>query len=485
MSWTLKTPEDLHKTFGGPSPSVEKAPSRLENVSPPWALFLGPDAASLARAASAWISERAKKEPSLEILLPPESPALPLALCDLRTPAHRTALRVVLVPRLDRAFFDTLRTNTSFSLTSSLYLLPKLARAAGGDEAVSLVATALGSELSVRAPEVLNGRGLAARFTLYRVARLQEASSPSPGRGRASNGREPRLEPEQLSREGFEALRKAESPPERFLELGLATREPKLREEAYRHAASLAPDSALTHLCLASALSEQNRTVEAIQELKLAIEKDPELDAAYYELGKALIRADDMDGAVAAFRRTTELLPEFASGWGNLGAALGEIEDVAGAEQAFIRAVKLDPFSHALHSNLGVTLRNQGRLDEAEAEFQRVLELASDFVFGYYNLAYNYYLQDRYGEAISTFEKAQSMDRSRSPRQALLLAIARLASGDAEGAIRDYRETFGRLEGPMRADMRRVAEWDLRQLSRTRGVSPAIKQTLELVRSLA
>ncbi len=232
-----------------------------------------------------------------------------------------------------------------------------------------------------------------------------------------------------------------------------------------------------------TALSQVFRST-AMPSLKRAVALDPELPCARYELGKALIHADDIEGAVAQFRETVRLLPEYASAWGNLGAALGELKDFEGASSALGRAVALDPENAPLHSNLGVACRDQGRLREAEDHFRRALEVNPGFVFGHYNLAHALFLEERYDEAIGTFEKAQSMDRGRSPRQALLLACARLASGDVAGAHRDYREVFDRLSEASRNEHRAVAEWDLKELAQRQGVTPALQETAALLRTL-
>ncbi len=76
------------------------------------------------------------------------------------------------------------------------------------------------------------------------------------------------------------------------------------------------------------------------------------------------------------------------------------------------------------------------------------------------------------------------MDPSGSDRQRLLLAAARLAAGDVDGALRDYGAVFDSLEGQMRLDMRTVAQWDLRRLAERTGVSPGIRRAAEFVRSV-
>ena len=266
----------------------------------------------------------------------------------------------------------------------------------------------------------------------------------------------------------------------------LALHAPGLRQRAEAAEAAVAaePDHPVGQLLLGSTLGERNRAPEAAEAFRRAAEQAPDLAAAPFELGKILIRLDDLEGALAAFRRATEILPEFASGWANAGAALGELERPAEGLADLRRAADLDPLSHAPISNLGVTLRDLGRLEEAEAAFRRALELAPDFVFGRYNLAGAVYLRGRHAEAVRLFEEAREHDPSGSPRQRLLLAAARLAAGDGEGALAEYRATFDALDGQMRLDLRTVAEWDLRNLARRTGVSADLRRAAALLREV-
>jgi tetratricopeptide (TPR) repeat protein len=416
--WIRLAPE--LSSAGTPAGEVVRAPKAASER--PWVLLVGENEAALGIAAKSFIDWR------LPVISPPTSPPLPLAVEELPTPSIGGE-RVLYAPSIERGFFDT-----ALSTGSPLYLLPRLSQLASEGAPLTFIATALESELDLRAKNVLAQRGLASRFEIRRI----------PGE-RSGAGGEPAPEWEDLER----AIRAR-------------------------------PESALGHVFRSSALKGR----DAVDALKRAIELDPELAAARYELGKALIQADDIEGAVAQFRKTVELLPEYASAWGNLGASLGEIKDFEGASSALTRAVELDPENAALHSNLGVSYRDQGRLPQAERLFRRAVELDPDFVFGHYNLAHTLYLAQRYREAIETFEKAQSMDRTRSSRQALLLACARLASGDVSGAHRDFRTVFERLSESSRKDHRAAAEWDLKELARKIGVTTELKETAGLVRTL-
>jgi Flp pilus assembly protein TadD len=424
----------------------------------PWIWFVGKDRSEARSAAEQWIHDL---RPSV-IVAPPSAKALPVLLEDLETASAGEL--VVFAPDLELSFHDTMRSG-SFCLSSSLYVIPRLLSKVAPGTPVTFIASSSEDSLRARGQEVLAQRGLASRFAFRR----------RPGNGPTEDGG---AEPEGDEDEGLDEVQS-------ILQKGLATRDPEARAAAYARAESLAPERALVQLFLASSLAERGQGKEAFEKLRRALELDPDLAPAHYELGKLTLRLDDMESALAAFRRTAELVPEFSSAWGNLGAALGEIRDLDGALVALRTAVELDPMSHALRSNLGVTYRDRGELDRAEKECSRAVEMAPDFVFGHYNLAHVYFLQGRYAEAIGAFERARSMDKNRSPRQGLLLAATRLAGGDVEGALRDYRSVFDAVNAQMRRDMRTVAEWDLKQLATRTGVSPSLKQAVSLIRSFS
>lgn len=365
---------------------------------------------------------RLREHGGLPVIAPPETPSLPVAVHRLSPPSI-DGERLLFVHRVDASFLDG-----PFSAGSPLYLLPKLAQVASGGAPLGIIATAL----EPRAGDLIAQRGLWSRFEIRRV----EGEGPS-----------------------------SSSPP-------------------------MSPDEALAPEP-GSGLSllfetRGRKPPEAVPLLKRAVALEPEIAAAHYELGKALIATDDLEGAIAAFRRTTELLPEYASAWGNLGAALGEAQRLDESTEALTRAVALDPLSHALHSNLGVALRDQGRLEEARAHLEKAVAIAPGFVFGHYNLASVSFLAGRYDDAIASFERGRELDASRSPRQSLLLAVTRLASGDVAGALDEYRELFTRLDDDQtKRDMRTVAEWDLKQLASRLGVSDPLREAAKLLKTLA
>jgi tetratricopeptide (TPR) repeat protein len=195
----------------------------------------------------------------------------------------------------------------------------------------------------------------------------------------------------------------------------------------------------------ASVCMENNDLDAARRDLDEAIGLAPDWAAAHFELGKLWLRRDGMLEASESFRAAARLMPRFASAWSNLGATLGELDRRDEALQAFTQALACDPTSAQTHNNIGVLCRESGQLTESERAFRRVLELAPELAFGYYNLGHTLFLQGRYQAALGAYAEGQARDPERNPVQATRLAMCRLATGDAAGALADLQRATSAL----------------------------------------
>jgi tetratricopeptide (TPR) repeat protein len=194
----------------------------------------------------------------------------------------------------------------------------------------------------------------------------------------------------------------------------------------------------------ASVCVEVNDLEAAARDLDEAIAQAPEWAAAHYERGKLWLRSDDMIRASESFQRATELLPGFAPAWANLGGTLGELDRPKEALAAFERALALDPASPQGLNNVGVVRRELGRLSESEAAFRQVIQLTPGMAFGHYNLGHTLFLQGRFQAALSAYAEGQARDPEKNPVQASRLALCKVATGDAVGALRELqRATAG------------------------------------------
>jgi len=194
----------------------------------------------------------------------------------------------------------------------------------------------------------------------------------------------------------------------------------------------------------ASVCMEVNDLDAAARDLDEAIAQAPGWAAAHYERGKLWLRSDDMNQAANSFQRAAELLPSFSPAWANLGGTLGELDRPQEALSAFERALALDPSSPQALNNVGVVRRELGRLSESEAAFRQVIQLTPGVAFGHYNLGHTLFLQGRFQAALSAYGEGQSRDPEKNAVQASRLALCKVATGDAAGALRDLeRATAG------------------------------------------
>jgi tetratricopeptide (TPR) repeat protein len=83
--------------------------------------------------------------------------------------------------------------------------------------------------------------------------------------------------------------------------------------------------------------------LEAIDELKRAVELQRDFADGYRALGLASQRTGDANGAIAAFRRVVELQPDNPDARNNLGLALVQSGDAANAVVEFQTALRLQP----------------------------------------------------------------------------------------------------------------------------------------------
>jgi tetratricopeptide (TPR) repeat protein len=327
---------------------------------------------------------------------------------------------VVLARNAHRAFETRQPLHTRLSTSQSQYLFAAWAAALTAHGPAVLVATFRRDSLQQHAPEVLQRRGLFSRVDIEEVDSAGRASSSPPSPPAASD-----------------------APAER---LAAAFRLP---DPADRLAACVAVlDSGRTAASLvatASVCQEVNDLESAARDLDEALTLEPSWAAAHFERGKVWLRVDDMEAAARCFEQAATLLPAFGGAWGNLGATLGELDRPAEALAAFERLLALDPSSPQAHNNIGVVSRELGRLGESEAAFRRVIALEPNLAFGYYNLGHTLFLQGRYHAAASAYGQGQGCDPERNPVQGARLALCRLATGDAAGALTELQRASGAL----------------------------------------
>jgi tetratricopeptide (TPR) repeat protein len=84
-------------------------------------------------------------------------------------------------------------------------------------------------------------------------------------------------------------------------------------------------------------------------------------------------------------------------------------------------------------------------LAKSEAAFRKVITLTPEMAFGHYNLGHTLFLQGRFQAALSAYAEGQARDAEKNVVQAARLALCRVATGDAAGALRDLQQSTSGL----------------------------------------
>lgn len=137
-----------------------------------------------------------------------------------------------------------------------------------------------------------------------------------------------------------------------------------------------------------------------------ALEMDPGLAEAWYQLGMARKGLGMRPQAIAAFQEALQLVPDNPDAQNTLSLEFLEMGEHEVAEKCLLQAVSTAPNFAFAHSNLGRLRQKQKRFPEAEACFRRAIELAPEVAEIYANLCGNLNSQKDFDRAKTVGLKA-------------------------------------------------------------------------------
>jgi tetratricopeptide (TPR) repeat protein len=118
---------------------------------------------------------------------------------------------------------------------------------------------------------------------------------------------------------------------------------------------------------------------ESRQFFEQAVKHAPRNAAARIELAQAMADMQDVEGALAQYRKAVELNPSFAPARSRLGVLLVRMGKKEEALAQFQEAARLTPYDETIQLNCGSALLSIGRKNEAAEHFRTALDANPDF----------------------------------------------------------------------------------------------------------
>ncbi len=159
---------------------------------------------------------------------------------------------------------------------------------------------------------------------------------------------------------------------------GNITKEAELLQKVVR----LEPGNLKAHTMLADSLLDQNRTAEAVAELRIALAIDPNSAPAIYKLSRALLASDPEEskrlrGQFDLLKARNSVLDQ-AKALANEGFHAFTVQDWRESVRLFREAVETCgdcEIESTLHRDLGLALCRDGQIDRGAEELRKALAL--------------------------------------------------------------------------------------------------------------
>ncbi|HUG79570.1 MAG TPA: sulfotransferase [Burkholderiales bacterium] len=221
------------------------------------------------------------------------------------------------------------------------------------------------------------------------------------------------------------------------------------------------------------AAGESGDLAAAAAHFERALEENPRLAAAHYNLGLCHAASGDMQAAAEAFGRAAGLAPRHAAAHEHQGSALNALGDYAGAAQCFERALHLEPRNPRALAWLGASRQLAGDLDAAEQCYRRALAIDPGDADANCNLGKLRQASGRADEAARHFERALAAD----PRHAVALAGLALHL-DRQGRHAEALERLEAADGARSPEIVIASARALRRLGRHAEAAAALEALL-------
>ena len=137
---------------------------------------------------------------------------------------------------------------------------------------------------------------------------------------------------------------------------------------------------------------EQGKTMQAIESMQKAIDRDPKMVEAYNFLGLIYLTNTEFDKAIKQFEKAVRINRYFTDARNNLGIALRQAGHLERAAEEFQTALKDANYRslEKIYLNLGSVYLDQGRDRDAIESFRRALQIKPEYLLALMGLGRAY-----------------------------------------------------------------------------------------------
>ena len=203
-----------------------------------------------------------------------------------------------------------------------------------------------------------------------------------------------------------------------YREMGCVVKDQAEQAGCFQTALAIRPRDGLTHFNLGVALRRRGDLDGAIEHCDLAIKMNPKNAAAHNTRGIALYEQKHLEQSIAAYRQAIAIDPSFVFAYSNLGHALVGDSRVDEAIPLYRRAIELElgeakekKFSSALFYSLGNALRADKRAQQAITAYQLAVGLDPENANAYVNLGTVYFGLQRFPILLRSIKRLANSTR--------------------------------------------------------------------------
>lgn len=153
---------------------------------------------------------------------------------------------------------------------------------------------------------------------------------------------------------------------------------------------------------------------EGMEFLDAELRQNPKNGYAFAWLASANVSKGEYGTAIYQINQAIKFIPKkdkYYHAWAHtlLAGIYMEMQDTAAAIAEFDKAVKFDPKNERWYEGRGLLYRELKQWSKSDAEFEKYISLTPGLIRGHMLLGRNYFLQERYAEALERYSYAHKL----------------------------------------------------------------------------